>query len=281
MAKSGRKRDNGPSAPDPPSESQLALPLKLAKWLIGEAVVAVPAVRYAVGVGGIAAVFAIVFAIFAGLKVSFDIALFGIIVFLGLMVVLVLFAKIATAAPGFFHGPMIVLTWACTTLVVAAMTLLFASYFFEWPLRLRPSAHPAAVSSTSGNAVVHDGNTDFEHSGFSFTRNSLVPWNSPDGDIRAMRDKQKDKLAIFFLPYDAPPYAQPADAGARSGIYSLGSVPLDTPSLCPTSGYSYHWIAPKQGETYCVRTRSGQNFAKIQVLSVFEDRISFDWVLLK
>ena len=82
------------------------------------AIKAVPAVRYALGVGGIAAVIAIV-ASFLDLRI----ALVGIPILFVFMVVLVIFARLADNAPG--------LRWAISALVwFSVLLLIFATALF-------------------------------------------------------------------------------------------------------------------------------------------------------
>jgi len=82
------------------------------------AIEAVPAVKYALGVGGIAGVIALV----AGFM-DLRIALVGIPIALTFMVVLVLFARLATGAPG--------MQWLISILVVCLIIIfLFGLFLF-------------------------------------------------------------------------------------------------------------------------------------------------------
>jgi S1-C subfamily serine protease len=137
---------------------------------------------------------------------------------------------------------------------------------------------PDTATVSSGNTIVMDGNVNYAQSGFSFARNQVVAWNSPDGDILvATADRSGTGLAEFFLPYDTPPYAAPQDAAARSGISLLNAATLDSVHTCPLTNYQFHWVPAKLGGVYCVRTRSGTANVKIQVQGVYSDRIAFDW----
>jgi hypothetical protein len=97
--------------------------------LIGGAIKAVPAVKYALGVGGIAAVVAIV----AGFKISLAVAVFGVIVMLALMFVLVIFSKFSQSASESFKSLSLVLAWTFVFLTISAATLLVTSFFWNWP----------------------------------------------------------------------------------------------------------------------------------------------------
>lgn len=97
--------------------------------ILKDAQKAVPAVRYAVGIAGIAAVVAIV----AGFRLDLRIALFGTIIVLGLMFVLVILsALVAHAGPALLKLALFA-AWCFLILTVVTSTLLMTSYFFSWP----------------------------------------------------------------------------------------------------------------------------------------------------
>lgn len=97
--------------------------------LIQEAIKAVPAMRYALGVAGIVAVVALV----ATFRLDPKVAVFGAIITLGLMVALVIFAKLSTIAPKYFLKPVLVMMWAFLVLVIAQAALLFSAVSFKQP----------------------------------------------------------------------------------------------------------------------------------------------------
>jgi hypothetical protein len=97
------------------------------------AVHAVPAVKYALGIGGIIAVIAIV----ASFGIGFRVAIFGTVVMLVLMVVLVIFAGLAGQESSSFHAPAIVFTWFSLILFMAVAVVLFTSVFWGKPVDLR------------------------------------------------------------------------------------------------------------------------------------------------
>ena len=97
--------------------------------ILKDAQKSVPAVKYAVGVAGIAAVVAIV----AGFQLDYRIAVFGTIIVLGLMFVLVIFSSFVSRG-----GPSVVklatfAAWSFLLLTVAVSLFLMTSYFFSWP----------------------------------------------------------------------------------------------------------------------------------------------------
>ena len=103
-------------------------PLKI----LQEAIKAVPAMRYALGVAGILAVVAIA----AAFKLDPKVAVFGAIITLGLMVVLVIFAKLATVASKHFLIPVLVMMWSFLVLIIAQAALLFSAVSFQKPKAL-------------------------------------------------------------------------------------------------------------------------------------------------
>lgn len=100
---------------------------------ISSALKAVPAVRYAVGVGGIAAVVAVI----AGFTIDYRIAVFGTVLLLGLMFVLLLFSRLTTVAGDKLLAPALFATWSFSVLTVLTATLLMSSFFLHQPMSLR------------------------------------------------------------------------------------------------------------------------------------------------
>ena len=103
-----------------------------------QAINAVPAVKYALGVGGIISVIAIV----RGFGIDFRVALWGTVVMLVLMTVLLVFAKASSRPQSAFKGPAFILTWFSLLLFMATATALFLSVFFGKPLDLRTLLAP-------------------------------------------------------------------------------------------------------------------------------------------
>jgi hypothetical protein len=100
--------------------------------LLQQAIRAVPAVRYALGIGGIVWVIAAI----AALNVDYRVAVFGTIVMVILMVLLLVFAKLAGTTAQAFVLPMTVLVWVSILLTTGIALLLATSVFFRWPLDL-------------------------------------------------------------------------------------------------------------------------------------------------
>jgi hypothetical protein len=114
-----------------------------------EAIRAVPVVKWALGVGGIIAVIAIVHSF----QIDARVAVIGTIIMLVFMSVLVVFARVSALANGAMVPPALIFTWF-TLLVFMAMTVsLFTSVFFQIPIDLKFWLAPA---STAGALEPHD-----------------------------------------------------------------------------------------------------------------------------
>jgi hypothetical protein len=113
--------------------------------ILKEAIKAIPAVKYALGIAGIAASVAIV----AGFQIDLRVAVFGTIIMIGLMTVLVVFARLAASPSKFVHIPALLLAWGFVILILASATLLFTSFFFGKPRELKDyvgeNTNPAGV----------------------------------------------------------------------------------------------------------------------------------------
>jgi hypothetical protein len=105
---------------DSPSWDQLQ-PLALLR----KSMKAVPAVKFAYGLVGIAVAIALIRR-FAG---DFHEAVSAILAMVFLMVLLLVFSKLCTMGPSIFRGPALVLAWTC----VIAVALLFSCIFFDRP----------------------------------------------------------------------------------------------------------------------------------------------------
>lgn len=101
--------------------------------ILKQAIKAVPAVKYALGVGGIIAVIAIV----RGFGIDLRVALFGAIVMFVLMTMLVVFASLARQKGSQFRLPALVFTWFSLICVMAVSIVLFTSVFWGRPVDMR------------------------------------------------------------------------------------------------------------------------------------------------
>ena len=121
------------------TESTLGTP----PGLLARAIKAVPSVRYALGIGGIISVIAII----SSFRISFSIAFISAVVMFILMTMLVIFASLAGQASSSFKLPALVFTWFCLLLFMATAITLFAAVFWGSPaeVRQRFGLEPVAV----------------------------------------------------------------------------------------------------------------------------------------
>lgn len=101
--------------------------------VLTEAIRAVPPVRYALGVAGVVAVLGIV----AALGVDLRVAAFGTPILLVLMVVLVVFRHVASAARARLALPALVFVWSSLIVTITVVVLLLSSVFFRVPMDLQ------------------------------------------------------------------------------------------------------------------------------------------------
>lgn len=97
--------------------------------IIDKGTKAVPATKYAVGILGLAAVVAVI----RQFRLDWAIALWGTIILLGLMILLVVFARLTETSPEEFKGPVKVLMWSFVILFICNCILLSASAFTGYP----------------------------------------------------------------------------------------------------------------------------------------------------
>lgn len=105
--------------------------------VLSAAVAAVPVMKYALGVAGLAAVVAI---ITRGFGLDAATATGGALVVLALMAVLIILAAAARQDRGMVK-PALVLTWAVLCLTLCSSALLLTSLFFFWPRPLHCLTH--------------------------------------------------------------------------------------------------------------------------------------------
>jgi hypothetical protein len=116
--------------------------------LLNKAISKVPAVKYALGIAGIAAAIAIIKTLVTDLRL----ALFGTILMLVLMTVLFIFAKLTSFASKEIRFPAIALLWFSLALTIATASLLFTSGFFNWPINTQniTGGNPLAAGQQPG-----------------------------------------------------------------------------------------------------------------------------------
>ena len=126
--------------------------------ILKRAITAVPAVKYALGIAGIAAALAIIKTFLTEPRV----ALFGTIIMIILMVILFVFAKLAAVAKKEIRHAIIVLVWFSLLIFIATSIFLFTSVFLNWPKNLgswvEPTPTPTPVANLSPVVLLMDSN---------------------------------------------------------------------------------------------------------------------------
>jgi hypothetical protein len=123
--------------------------------VLRDAIKAVPAVKWALGVGGVLAVVALVYMF----KLDARVAFVGLVVLFCFMGVLVVFARASTLRSGAIFWPAMAFTWFALIMFMATTVSLFTSVFFSMPrdlrewLTARPLAPVERASSGSGQPV--------------------------------------------------------------------------------------------------------------------------------
>jgi hypothetical protein len=113
--------------------------------VLNEAIKAVPAVKYALGIGGVIAVIAIA----KSFGIDYRVAVFGVVIMLVLMTMLVIFARLAAKRESDFHLQAVIFTWFALVLTMATAVMLFSSVFWGQPLDLRYKGEPPSSSTTA------------------------------------------------------------------------------------------------------------------------------------
>jgi hypothetical protein len=243
--------------------------------LLKNAIAAVPAVKYALGVAGIAAVVAIV----AGFGLNYQVAVFGVLIVIGLMFVLVVFSNFSQKQDVNLRGPATLLVWFYTVTVMTVTVLFLFSYFLGWPIDIGHNRDEL----NSGSVTLYDGFKNPDASAFDFNSGQITRWGNP-ADVGVANPNGGVNRAEFFLANDYPPYTDPNAKQhdvLNAGIRDMNTQRLEDVQDAPASDYQRHYYPPIMGHVYCVRTRDGRHFAKLKVTGVEMDRVSFDYVYQK
>jgi hypothetical protein len=110
-------------------------------------VVAVPAMRYALGVAGLAGSASLALGFFG----TPEAAIIGAAASLGGSFLLLVFAKLAREKPKTFRRPALVVMWTTTVLFSLSLVLLLTSFFFDRPLHLRLVGPPSHADAQYGH----------------------------------------------------------------------------------------------------------------------------------
>lgn len=114
--------------------------------VLTQAIKAVPAVKWALGVGGVLATVALVYTF----NINPRIAFVGLVLMFVFMGILVIFARASTLRSGATVWPAMVLTWFVLIMFIATSVSLFSSVFFSKPLDLQEwlTGKPMAAAVT-------------------------------------------------------------------------------------------------------------------------------------
>lgn len=139
---------NATDVPDVPTESLVEPREQLAiapMAFLRRAISAVPAVKWALGVGGIVAVLVII----KGFAINWVTAALGTAVMFVFMAVLVVFARLAEEKRGSLRKLSFFVAWSSVLLTMATALALFLSIFFNWPLHLKDRIEPSSTNTNS------------------------------------------------------------------------------------------------------------------------------------
>lgn len=139
---------------------------------------------------------------------------------------------------------------------------------------------PPSTALKHGHNILYDAYTNFTTSGFDFSEERVVAWDSGSADILVSNTSPtRQPLAMFFTQDDSGGIFQnaPADVGANAGIVRMPASSLAQVTEAPKEGYLSHWFQAEPNAMYCVRTRDGHHFAVIKITDIQADRIGFDW----
>lgn len=132
-------------------------------------------------------------------------------------------------------------------------------------------------------------------SGILFESNELVQWGKGDllavhpQELAEQKAKGEKNPMQFFVQYEQAPYNGPNDKGTRGGIYKVTAPEKDGITCSKRAeDYSLHFFpgiidgrqkyqALQQGGVYCVRTRDGDKYALIKVVSLCDDGVVIDY----
>ena len=122
--------------------------------VLKEAIKAVPAVRYALGIAGIVSVIAIV-KIF---KIRFEVAVFGTIIIIALMFLLLIFSSLAEQkSKKTLRLQAKIFSWIVLVIVIFIIIILTVDYFTHWPFNIfksEPITLVGTVQDENGNPIV-------------------------------------------------------------------------------------------------------------------------------
>ena len=171
--------------------------------LLREAIRAVPALKYALGIVGIVAAIAIIRA----LTIKPQFAYLGILMMLLLMTLLVLFAYISKMKESYIHTPALIMVYFIIVVTIAGSTFLFTSVFFQWPRNLsywisNPSYVPENVGENEAIlTLMPEGDADV----FGDLKIKLLSISNPDGQSKYSVNAVVSSQGLPSLPIQQKP----------------------------------------------------------------------------
>lgn len=258
--------------------------------VLKQAIRAVPAVRYALGIAGVAAVIAIV-KLF-GLNPT--VAALGTVVVLFLMAALVVFANLSALGAGDFRLPALVFTWSALILLIACAILLFTSTFFGKPLQLVPTSSPSASDATAASPAVTANVPDYRSDEEKTFERIKGKWFSHQANSKVKLCGAEPTIANLQLSFDSfdkhpgLPVVWPivnarmwvqyqCSPGVAPALTSEGTIMfvLNNGSISGKATITSCW----KGQEKCPESALGEKNAELEVkiLSVNQIKIQ-DWV---
>jgi hypothetical protein len=212
---------------------EYSIPLSLPpREILREAIRAVPAVKYALGVAGIAAVVVI----FAGFSIDYKVAVLGTIVITGLMFGLVAFSSFASYSSTSIRPLAFTLAWTFVLLTSATSLCIFTGFFFSWPRPLeaylypRPTPTPTPLPTPTPEPSPTPTLTPQP---FQILISKVPPYDPVGGPIRKELIAGKvlgaglENYSIVIYSFTNVWYVQPTTAEPRTPIDSNGNWEAD------------------------------------------------------
>ncbi len=155
------------------------------------------------------------------------------------------------------------------------------------------------AKETRGSNIIEDGFEYYGESGFCFRTGTVCPWSNDDSTgltkpdmLAAATDEQTPngivkKLRLFIPHFDGNPNQKDFTDPDRpeGGMHRLKVDSLESGVHCPKKGVeanysnkdSIFWQNFNVGDTFCLYSRHGGNYAFVKITGVSEEGIRFDW----